>query len=226
MNHVRSKADIYAGVSIIFDDEDEVYRCPVCAKEYRSQQAAHRHLSRQRCHSVASHFQHTHLEQAIYNLYVDICVVNDIQHAASLPTFRPRKEYEAIATFFLFCIENGVRDPTQYAEYAMARDNDKNAYHALAIAQKKSSLLTYRKFLVQNPNFIPSERYFDENETQLKSDLGFVCQSVEMANIALGFLFAKMDINNLYQTATTMERLRFDAVANTLGMQRVIRSRH
>lgn len=210
--------DIYGSNSVVYDTDDEVFRCTVCSATFEDKEKADAHYDERKCHTAQNVFKNTELEHRIYKLYLNICAEQHIGHTSTLLRFRTKPQYKRLAKFFLFCLDNGIRNITQYAEYAIVTEQkkSKNPYHALSYFCDVRRLNQYRVFLYQNPSLIDSEVFFNSNWDKLNTDLTFVCRALERADIAYSYLASKLNLDALYQGATQIEKLRFDSFRNVV----------
>lgn len=206
MKQYNTVDDIYGNKQVIFDDEDNIYRCPVCRKKYKQAEKVTKHFNNRACHTAKDVFANTYLEQGMCRIY----------GTTNATKFAKSGAYKRIGKFFIFCIKHRIESPERYAEFCMLfhKAHAKGRLHALALGMNDDTLGRFREFIIKNPSLIENEKFFNENETMLRNDLTAVCMALEQARVSLAYFKSRMtrrEAVHLYETATEVEQARLDS---------------
>jgi len=216
MKMYATQQDIFEGKEIVFDDEDMVYRCPVCHKEYKNLDQAKKHFEKKNCSTVQDMVRDFPIENTMHRVYE---IIFDTERS-SLEDFRKTRFYEGIAKFCANCIDLSI-EPTNYATFLKAKLDSYRSFMILNTALDNHFITAYRKFLISNPSLIDSEHYY--NTYRQKFDiLPFIVYSLENALISWDYIKQTVDhdrMKAIYREASFADRMTFDTFIHMTGQR-------
>lgn len=219
MKMYATQQEIFKGKEVVFDDEDRLYRCPICHKEYKNRNHANKHLDKKDCYSVQDMVYGYPIETTMYRVY-GIFFETD---RSSLEDFRKSRFYEGVAKFCAHCIDLSI-EPTNYATFLKTKLADWRPFMILNTGLGDDFITIYRTFLIRNPSFIDSEGYYNTHKQKFDT-LSFITFSLERALVSWDYLKQTIDserMREMYRQAPFADRMMFDTFINMTGQRHAL----
>lgn len=193
MDVVRSIND----VSVLYEggvvEENGVYSCPVCNKEFKSLGWAQKHVDKQDCYDMRSLFSGTEHELKGYELFKSIVSESNQKARVNLSIFKKSKSYSPILRFILFCTVHEIKDIGLYYSWISYSTNNDMMNFVLSHGIKEQTLRDHRIFLLKNEEYVNSESFYMKYRDDLLNDGLFFIRSIEKAHIGIKYLSTRED---------------------------------
>lgn len=193
--------------------------CQNCLREYKTEAAFERHLKSKSCLTLRDRLEWSDLEALMYRVYAELVITTKLKKP-KLSTFRNRPvTYNWAYKFVRLCQRHkmGERLIMMYAIFCKHSNDCTNM--TLFRGTKRSTLLAFRKFLIDNPEYIDSERYYQENRERLIEDLSFGIASIRAAKISFEYWKSHVNSGILLEAATPVEVNLFNKLLDEMKAQ-------
>lgn len=178
--------------------------CVNCLREYKTQAAFDRHVESKSCLTLRDKLEWSDLEALMFRVYSEL--TETTKSKPRLSVFRSKAAaYNWAYKFVRLCQRHKMGERLILMYAAFCKHTNDTTSMTLFRGTKRSTLLSFRKFLIDNPEYIDSERYFKENERQLLLDLSFGIASIRAAKISFEYWKSHVESSILLEGATPVE---------------------
>lgn len=187
-------------VSPLYDqpiiERKNLFVCPVCKKEYKTENGATKHMAEKNCYDFADVFGDTVIEEDAYIVMKE----NGIRFAHR-KAFRGSRIYKSSIRYILSCREHKIDAPDIFFKWLVKtlRCSDKPLL-IMSRGQDEGYIRKYRVWLHKNPNLIDPV-FAQRHEDDLCSDPLFFIRSLERAHITFDHIF---DSEKLKEAASSL----------------------
>ena len=182
--HINDVSELYN--KEVKTDSKGRFVCPVCDKPYSTRAGIFNHIKEQDCAPPVKLFGDTITEKLGYDFFIaTVCEFNKNQRSG-LSAFRRSRYYKAVLRLMLHCMNNKV-DAYLFYEWAKIKRKPRYYNNVLSIMMKDTSLVEFRKHLLQNEELIDSEKFYEQNEETILSNTSFLIRAIERGDIGLDF---------------------------------------
>lgn len=184
--HMNKLADLY--VISTTPEPNGKFKCNVCGKEYARQSTYTKHIQAQDCFNFSDLFKGTSIEDDGFFMFRELMSVFNPKCRVSMMYFRKAKIYNSVLRLILRCIQMEVTNPGDYVSWAYKKNKPKQAQQLLSYLNYDTSVYSFRRHLIANPNLIDSKSFFSRYGDDLKKDHLFLLRSLQKGHISIQYL--------------------------------------
>lgn len=214
MKHFNDMDDIYKD-DLIF--HEKIIQCSVCEKEYKrkNDRLAKEHIAKRECHSYYQVFKGTNTEEVLYDIYLRLAAALYQQQQIKVRIISHKKftnsiKYNQAGKFYMFCYNNKIQDIMGYLDYVIDNTYWKFENQIVTNAIKESVLVDHRKDRMKKSNEELDEKFYNQHEDRLSSDIDFLLRSFERADINPEYYFNQVSFDDTMVKMSDIEKSRLE----------------